>query len=134
MFITKQKLITVATTLTLGCGFTFSSAPAFADLNHNSTKTTSVKKEQVRVQVPFTGYVIATDDNYLIIANTTTKEEALSYQNDWWELVSQNKILRVPISNSDNYVVGDKLNVFSSGWTFSIPPIAIMPIIEKVDV
>ncbi|MGH1287840.1 DUF3221 domain-containing protein [Bacillus toyonensis] len=132
MFTTKQKLITIATTLTLGCGFTFSSAPAFADLNDNSTKTTSVKKEQV--QVPFTGYVIATDDNYLVIANTATKEEALSYQNDWWELVSQNKILRVPISNSDNYLVGDKLNVFSAGWTFSTPPIAIMPTIEKVDI
>ncbi|MGN4669242.1 DUF3221 domain-containing protein [Bacillus cereus group sp. MYBK234-1] len=134
MFSTKQKLITVATTLTLGCGFTFSSTPAFADLNVHSLKSTSVKQEQVRVQIPFTGYVIATDDTYLVIANTATKEEALSYQNDWWELVSQNKILRVPISNSDNYLVGDKLNVFSVAWTFSIPPIAIMPTIEKVDV
>lgn len=134
MFTKKQKLIIVATTLTLGCGFTFSSAPAFADVNDNSTKNTSVKKEQVQVQIPFTGYVIATDDNYLIIANTATKEEALSYQKDWWGLVSQNKILRVPISNSDNYLVGDKLNIFSAGWTFSIPPIAILSTIEKVDV
>ncbi|WP_410993556.1 DUF3221 domain-containing protein [Bacillus cereus] len=134
MFTTKQKLLTAVTTLTLGCAFIFSSAPAFADLNNNSTKTSSVKKEQVRVQVPFTGYVIATDDTYLIIANTATKEEALSYQNNWWELVSENKILRVPISNGDNYLVGDKLNVFSAAWTFSIPPIAIMPTIEKVDI
>ncbi|MED2776979.1 DUF3221 domain-containing protein [Bacillus thuringiensis] len=134
MFKTKQKLIAVATTLTLGCGFTFSSAPVFADVNNNSMKTISVKEEQVRAQIPFTGYVIESADNYLIIANTDTKEEALSYQNDWWELVSQNKILRVPISNSDNYLMGDKLNVFSAAWTFSIPPIAIMPTIEKIDV
>ena len=134
MFKTKQKLIAVATTLTLGCGFTFSSAPAFADVNNNSMKTISVKEEQVQAQIPFTGYVIESADNYLIIANTDTKEEALSYQNDWWELVSQNKILRVPISNSDNYLMGDKLNVFSAAWTFSIPPIAIMPTIEKIDV
>ncbi|MGQ3740892.1 DUF3221 domain-containing protein, partial [Bacillus sp. Fil] len=26
----------------------------------------------------------------------------------------------------------DKLNVFSAGWTFSLPPIAIMPTIEKI--
>ncbi|MCU4946862.1 DUF3221 domain-containing protein [Bacillus cereus] len=134
MFTTKQKLVTLATTLTLGYGFTFNSAPAFADLNDNSVKTTSVKEEQVRIQIPFTGYVIAADDNYLVIANTATREEALSYQNDWWELVSQNKILKVPISNSDDYLVGEKLSVFSAGWTFSIPPIAIMPTIEKVDV
>ncbi|MBW3496547.1 YobA family protein [Bacillus sp. FDAARGOS_1420] len=132
MFTTKQKLITVATTLALGCGFTVSSAPAFADVNNNSMKTISVKEEQVRAQVPFTGYVIESADNYVVVANTATKEEALSYQKDWWELVSQNKILRVPISTSDHYLVGDKLNVFSAGWTFSLPPIAIMPTIEKI--
>ncbi|MGX5634654.1 DUF3221 domain-containing protein, partial [Bacillus thuringiensis] len=42
------------------------------------------------------------------------------------------KILRVPISTSDYYLVGDKLNVFSAAWTFSLPPIAIMPTIEKI--
>lgn len=132
MLTTKQKLITVATTLALGCGFTFSSAPAFADVNNNAMKTISVKEEQARAQIPFTGYVLESADNYLVIANTATKKEALSYQNNWWELVSQNKILRVPISNRDSYLVGDKLNVFSAGWTFSLPPIAIMPTIEKI--
>ncbi|MEH7150314.1 DUF3221 domain-containing protein [Bacillus thuringiensis] len=131
MYYVHKKLVTAATTLALGCGFTFNSAPAFADVNDNSTKTTSVTEEQVRAQIPFTGYVIAADDNYLIVANTTTKEEALSYQNNWWKLVSQNKILRVPISTNGNYVVGDKLHVFSATWTFSLPPIAIMPTIEK---
>ncbi|PEA88870.1 DUF3221 domain-containing protein [Bacillus thuringiensis] len=127
-----KKLATVATALALGCGITFSSTPAFADSNEVSTKNVSNKEEQVRIQIPFTGYVISADDNYLVVADTATKEEALAYQNDWWELAYQNKILRVPISAEDQYVVGEKLNVFSVGWTFSIPPIAVMPIIEKV--
>lgn len=132
MFTTKQKLVTVATTLALGWGFTFSSAPAFADSNAVSTKTTSAKEEQVRIQIPFTGYVISADDDYLVVADTATKEEALSYQNNWWELAAQGKILQVPISAVDNYVLGEKLNVFSVGWTKSIPPIAVGPTIEKV--
>ncbi|MEN3129655.1 MULTISPECIES: DUF3221 domain-containing protein [Bacillus cereus group] len=127
-----KKLITVATTLALGCGITFGSTPAFADSSEVSTKNASTKEEQVRIQIPFTGYVISADDNYLVVADTATKEEALSYQNDWWELAYQNKILRVPISTEDQYVVGEKLNVFSVGWTFSTPPIAVMPIIEKI--
>lgn len=93
---------------------------------------TPIKEEQVRIQKPFTGYVISADDNYLVVADTNTKEEALSYQNDWWELSSQNKILCVPITNKDNYSVGEKLNIFSVGWTHSIPPIAVMPVIEKI--
>ncbi|EOO23012.1 hypothetical protein ICM_06235 [Bacillus cereus BAG1X2-3] len=55
------------------------------------------------------------DANYLVVANITTKEEALSYQNDWWELFAQNKILRVPISAGDHYLPCEKLNVFSVG-------------------
>ncbi len=72
-----------------------------------------------------TGYVISVDGNYLVVANTTTKEEALSYQGDWWELASQNKILRVPIYAGDHYQLGEKLNVLSAGWTFSILSIAV---------
>ncbi|MGU3443614.1 DUF3221 domain-containing protein [Bacillus cereus] len=132
MFITKQKIVTVVTTLTLGCGFAFGSAPAFADSSKVPTKNDSTKEEQVRIQIPFTGYVLSAANNYLVVADTATKEEALSYQNDWWKLAYQNKILRVPISATDQYVVGEKLNVFSTAWTYSIPPIAIMPIIEKV--
>lgn len=125
MFSKKQKLVTVVTTLTLGCGLT----PTLADSISNPTP---IKEEQVRIQIPFTGCVISADDNYLVVADTNTKEEALSYQNDWWELASQNKILRVPITNKDNYSVGEKLNIFSVGWTHSIPPIAVMPVIEKI--
>ncbi|PHD42570.1 DUF3221 domain-containing protein [Bacillus toyonensis] len=129
MFSKKQKLVTVVTTLTLGCGLTFGLAPTSADSISNPTP---IKEEQVRIQIPFTGYVISADDNYLVVADTNTKEEALSYQNDWWELASQNKILRVPITNKGNYSVGEKLNIFSVGWTHSIPPIAVMPVIENI--
>ncbi|MEC2468902.1 DUF3221 domain-containing protein [Bacillus cereus] len=129
MFSKKQKLLTVVTTLTLGCGFTFGLTPASADTANN---TSPIKEEQVRIQIPFTGYVISVDNNYLVVASTSTKDEALAYQNDWWELVTQNKILRVPISNAEQYKLGEKLNVYAVGWTYSLPPIAIMPTIEKV--
>lgn len=129
MFSKKQKLVTVVTTLTLGCGLAFGLAPTSADSISNPTP---IKEEEVRIQIPFTGYVISADDNYLVVADTNTKEEALSYQNNWWELASQNKILRVPITSKDNYSVGEKLNIFSVGWTHSIPPIAVMPVIEKI--
>ncbi|OUB80930.1 DUF3221 domain-containing protein [Bacillus wiedmannii] len=127
-----KKLVTVATTVILGCGLTVGISPTFADSNevpaNHKTYSTINKQEQI----PFTGYVVSVDHNYLVVANTATKEEALSYQNDWWELASQNKILRVPIFAGDHYLPGEKLNVFSVGWTFSIPPIAVMPTIEKV--
>ncbi|MCU5601492.1 MULTISPECIES: YobA family protein [Bacillus cereus group] len=129
MFSKKQKLVTVVTTLTLGCGLVFGLTPTSADSISNPTP---IKEEQVRIQIPFTGYVISADDNYLVVADTNTKEETLSYQNNWWELASQNKILRVPITSKDNYSVGEKLNIFSVGWTHSIPPIAVMPVIEKI--
>ncbi|PGS65389.1 DUF3221 domain-containing protein [Bacillus cereus] len=131
MLTTKQKLVAVATTLALG--FTFGLTPALADSNNISVKTNSTKEEQVRIQIPFTGYIISINEHYLIVADTSTKEEALTYQNDWWELAYQNKILRVPISAEDQYVVGEKLNVFATAWTYSIPPIAMMPIIEIVN-
>ncbi|PFA91053.1 DUF3221 domain-containing protein [Bacillus cereus] len=127
-----KKLITVATTVTLGCGLTVGMNTTYADSNEvsvNYTTHSTIKKQE---QKPFIGYVISVDCNYLVVANTTTKEEALSYQNDWWKLASKNKILRVPINTGDYYLIGEKTNVFSIGWTFSIPPIAVMPTIEKV--
>ncbi|ALL11840.1 hypothetical protein BTXL6_11260 [Bacillus thuringiensis] len=127
-----KKLVTVATTVVLGCGLTIGMTPAFADANGGPANHTTHSIFQEQEQIPFTGYVISVDNNYLVVANTTTKEEALSYQNDWWELAAQNKILRVPISDGDHYLLGEKLNVFSVGWTFSIPPIAVMPTIERI--
>ncbi|PFJ19682.1 DUF3221 domain-containing protein [Bacillus cereus] len=132
MFTKKQKLVTTVTALTLGCGFTFGLTPAFADSNKISANNTPVHSIQNQEQEPFTGYVISVDNNYLVVAATSTKDEALAYQNDWWELVSQNKILRVPVSNGDDYKLGEKLNVYAVGWTASLPPIAVMPTIEKV--
>ncbi|MCU4804469.1 DUF3221 domain-containing protein [Bacillus cereus] len=132
MFTKKQKLVTAVTTLTLGCGFTFGLTPTFADSNKSSVSATPIHSIQNQEQEPFTGYVISVDNHYLVVAATSTKDEALAYQNDWWELVSQNKILRVPISSGEDYTIGDKLNVYAVGWTASLPPIAVMPTIEKV--
>ncbi|WP_436866970.1 DUF3221 domain-containing protein [Bacillus fungorum] len=129
MFNKKQTFVTA---LTLGCGFTFGLTPALADSNKNSANNTPVHSIQNQEQEPFTGYVISVDNNYLVVAATSTKDEALAYQHDWWDLVSQNKILRVPISNSEDYQLGEKLNVYAVGWTASLPPIAVMPTIEKV--
>lgn len=67
-----------------------------------------------------------------MVAVTSTKDEAFAYQNDWWDLVAQNKILRVPVSDRENYTLGEKLNVYAVGWTASLPPIAVMPTIEKL--
>ncbi|MGY1423379.1 DUF3221 domain-containing protein [Bacillus cereus] len=132
MFTKKQRLATTLTALTFGCGFTFGLTPAFADSNKASVSTTPIHSIQKQEQEPFTGYVISVDNNYLVVAATFTKDEALAYQNDWWELISQNKILRVPVSNGENYTLGEKLNVYAVGWTASLPPIAVMPTIEKV--
>lgn len=120
------------TALTLGCGFTFGLTPAFADSNQNFVSTKPTHSIQKQEQDPFTGYVISVDNNYLVVASTSTKDEALAYQNDWWELVTQNKILRVPISNAEQYKLGEKLNVYAVGWTASLPPIAVMPTIQKL--
>ncbi|MED2875099.1 DUF3221 domain-containing protein [Bacillus bombysepticus] len=132
MFTKKQRLVTSVTALTLGCGFTVGLSPVFAESNQNSVSSKPVHSIQKQEQEPFTGYVISVDNNYLVVAATSTKDEALAYQNDWWELVSQNKILRVPISNAEKYKLGEKLNVYAVGWTASLPPIAVMPTIEKL--
>ncbi|EOP97713.1 hypothetical protein IGM_00491 [Bacillus cereus HuB4-4] len=132
MFNKKQKLITTVTALTLGCGFTFGLTPAFADSTKMPENNTPVHSIQNQEQEPFTGYVISVDKNYLVVAATSTKDEALAHQHDWWDLVSQNKILRVPVSDGGNYTLGEKLNVYAVGWTASLPPIAVMPTIEKL--
>ncbi|OTW90651.1 DUF3221 domain-containing protein (plasmid) [Bacillus thuringiensis serovar sumiyoshiensis] len=132
MFNKKQKLVTTVTALTLGCGFTFGLTPAFADSTKISANNTPVHSIQNQEQEPFTGYVISVDKNYLVIAATSTKYEALAYLNDWWDLVSQNKILRVPVLDGENYTLGEKLNVYAVGWMVSSSPIAVMPTIEKL--
>jgi hypothetical protein len=131
MFSRKQIFVTTVSALTLGCGFTFGLTPAFADSNKISANNIPVHSIQNQEQEPFTGYVISVKNNYLVVALRLQKDEALAYQHDWWDLVSQNKILRVPVSDDENYTLGEKLNVYEIAWTKSLPPIAVMPTIEK---
>lgn len=132
MFTTKQKLVTVATTLALGCGFTFGLTPASAASNEPSTEHISISSFEKQQQTLFTGYVVSVDSHYMTIANTPTMEEALLYQENWGDLVNQNKILLVPVLYNNSYTIGDKLDVYFKAMTMSLPPIAMSPIIEKV--
>ncbi|KYG27176.1 hypothetical protein AZF08_15600 [Bacillus gaemokensis] len=81
---------------------------------------------------PYINKIDKIEESYLIIADISTKNEALSYQNDWWELVSQNKLLKIPVSNKNIFHVGDKLHAYTKGIIKSLPPIAIAPTIKKV--
>lgn len=132
MFTTKQKIVTVATTLALGCGFTFGLTPAFADSNESSTHRTSISSVEKQQQITFTGYVASISDTYMTIVDTPTMEEAFLYQENWWDLVNGNKILLVPVSDDTSYATGDKLNIHFKGMTMSLPPISMSPIIEKI--
>lgn len=130
-----KKIVTVVTILTLGYGFTLGLTPASAASNTVPSNNKSISSIQSPEQISFSGYVISVDvdSDYIVVANTSTKEEALSYQDDWSELVFQNRILRVPVSSNEKYILGEKLKVISIGWTKSLPPIAVMPTIEKVE-
>jgi len=132
MFTTKQKLVTVATTLALGCGFTFGLTPASAASNESSTDRASILSIEKQHQTLFTGYVVSIDDNYMTVINTPTLEEALLYQKNWQDLVNKDKVLIVPVPEDNPYTVEDKLNVTFTAMTMSLPPIAMSPIIEKV--
>ncbi|HDR7711201.1 TPA: DUF3221 domain-containing protein [Bacillus cereus] len=127
-----KKLVTVVTTLALGCGFTFGLTPAFADSTEPSTNRTSISSVEKQKQKPFTGYVVSINDNYMTVLDTPTLEEALLYQENWWNLVSKNKVLIVPVPKDNSYTVKDKLNIKFTAMTMSLPPIAISPIIEKI--
>lgn len=131
MFTTKQKLVTVATTLALGCGFTFGLTPASAASNETSADCaiTSVKKQH---QILFTGYVVSIDNNYMTVIDTPTLEKALLYEKNWQDLVNKDKVLIVPVPEDNSYTVKDRLNVKFASMTMSLPPIAISPTIEKV--
>lgn len=65
MFTAKQKLVTVATTLAFGCGFTFGLTPASAAPNESSADRVSI------------------DNNYMTVIDISTLEEALLYQKNW---------------------------------------------------
>ncbi|PEA86657.1 DUF3221 domain-containing protein [Bacillus thuringiensis] len=114
MFTTKQKLVIVAITLTLGCGFTFGLTPASAASNESSANRVSI------------------DNNYMTVIDTPTLEEGLLYQENWQDLVNKAKVLIVPVPEDTAYTVKDKLYVKYTIVTMSLPPIALSPIIEKV--
>ena len=131
MFTTKQKLVTVATTLALGCGFTFGLTPASAASNESSADRASISSVEKLKQTLFTGYVVSIDNNYMTVIDTPTLEEALLYQENWQELVNKDKVLIVPVPEGNSYTVEDKLNVKFTMMTMSLPPIAMSPTIEK---
>ncbi|HHT7189187.1 DUF3221 domain-containing protein [Bacillus cereus group sp. Bc222] len=132
MFTTKQKLLTIATTLTLGCGITFGLTPASAASNEYSANRASISSVEKIKQTLFTGYVVSIDNNYMTVIDTPTLEEALLYQENWQDLVNKDKVLIVPVPQDNSYSVKDKLNVKYTFMTMSLPPIAMSPIIEKV--
>ncbi|MDJ1475475.1 DUF3221 domain-containing protein [Bacillus sp. LS15-K4] len=101
---TKKTIITLVATLTLACGCTVAlDAP-------NQTHTTTQKTET------FTGYVISIDTVYILVADTPTKKEALSYSEVEAMKFIPNKLLKLPIEKNKNYQLGDKL-VISFGVT-----------------
>ncbi|MFL1676872.1 DUF3221 domain-containing protein [Paenibacillus dendritiformis] len=128
--ITKKKLVVAVLTLSLGLGFTAGVTPTFAHADESASKRVSASSIDKLEPTTFTGYVISIGDTYMTIANAPTKEEAL--QGEWWELVNQGKILLVPSPENETYAVGDKLNVYYKAMTMSLPPIAILPVLEKI--
>ncbi|MDY0854361.1 DUF3221 domain-containing protein [Bacillus thuringiensis] len=130
MFITKQKLVTVA--VTLGCGFTFGLSPASAASNEAPAKRAFISPVEKLKQTLFTGYVVSINNNSMTVIDTPTLEEALLYKENWEDLVNKDKVLIVPVPIGNSYTVKDKLNVKYTISTMSLPPIALSPIIEKV--
>ncbi|MCW1242377.1 MULTISPECIES: DUF3221 domain-containing protein [Bacillus] len=116
----KKTIITLITTLTLACGCTVAlDAP-------NQTNTTSLKTET------FTEYVISIDTVYILVADTPTKKEALTYSEMEAMKFIPNKLLKIPIEKNRNYQFGDKLVISFSVTTKSTPPIANDATIEKI--
>ncbi|WP_327194682.1 DUF3221 domain-containing protein, partial [Paenibacillus larvae] len=125
--ITKKTLVVVATSLTLGLGFTAGVTPTFAQSDDSQSPISSIEKQD---QIQFTGYITSIDDVYATVVNASTKEEAM--QGNWVDLVNQNKVLLVPVPQNEKLMVGDKVNVFYQVATMSIPPIASPITIEKI--
>lgn len=134
MFTSKQKLTAIATTIALGCGITAGAAPAMAysDVPPSSDvppPNHSLVKEE---RLPFTGYVMFIAHDYMLVADTPTREEALLSLGNWWVLAFQDKLLKVPISSPIDYNIGEKVKVYARAMTNSIPPLAIVPNIERL--
>ncbi|MCY9762096.1 DUF3221 domain-containing protein [Paenibacillus alvei] len=128
--ITKKNLVVAVLTLSLGLGFATGATPALAHADSSASNSTSVSTLDKQDQSTFTGFVSSISDTYMTIVNAPTKEQAL--QGEWWELVNQGKVLLVPVPENETYAVGDQLNVYYKAMTMSLPPIAIMPVLEKI--
>ncbi|MEC4693471.1 DUF3221 domain-containing protein [Bacillus anthracis] len=117
---TKKTIITLITILTLACGCTVAlDAPT-------QTSTASLKTET------FTGYVISIDTVYILVADTATQKEALSYSEMEAIKFIPNKLLKIPIEKNRNYQLGDKLVISFGVTTKSTPPIAKDAIVEII--
>lgn len=127
---TKKNLVVAVLTLSLGLGFAAGAAPALANSDESTSNSISVSTVDKQAQSTFTGFVSSIGDTYMTIINAPTKEQAL--QGEWWEFVNQGKVLLVPVPQNEAYAVGDQLHVYYSAMTMSLPPIAIMPVLEKV--
>ncbi|MBG9732816.1 DUF3221 domain-containing protein [Paenibacillus alvei] len=128
--ITKKNLVVAVLTLSLGLGVAAGATPALAHADESASNNISVSAMDKQDQSTFTGFVSSVGDTYMTIVNAPTKEQAL--QGEWWELVNQGKILLVPVPENGTYAVGDQLNVHYKAMTKSLPPIAIMPVLEKI--
>ncbi|WHT90822.1 DUF3221 domain-containing protein [Bacillus cereus] len=117
---TKKTIITLITILTLACGCTVALDPP------TQTNTVSLKAEN------FTGYVISIDTVYILVADTATQKEALSYSEMEAIKFIPNKLLKIPIEKNRNYQLGDKLVISFGVTTKSTPPIAKDAIVEKI--
>lgn len=127
---TKKNLVVAVLTLSLGLGFAVGATPALAHADESASNSISVSTVDKQAQSTFTGFVSSIGDTYMTIVNAPTKEQAL--QGEWWEFVNQGKVLLVPVPQNKAYAVGDQLHVHYSAMTKSLPPIAIMPVLEKV--
>ncbi|MEH7152985.1 DUF3221 domain-containing protein [Bacillus thuringiensis] len=124
-----KKLVTIATTVTVGCGFTFLSTTASADTN---PVTSAVSGMNHKAESPYiTGYVVSIHENYMTVIDTPTKEEAM--KQDLYTAALQQKALLVPIHKGMDVSIGNKVSVFTKAVTKSIPAHAISPIIQKIE-
>lgn len=132
MFTSKQKFVAATTTLALGWGVTAGITPALAHSDVSPSNDTSIYCLVKEDRLPFTGYVISISHGHMLVADTPTREEALFYLGSWWVLAFQDKLLKVPISNPAPYMIGEKVKVFARAMTNSIPALAIVPKIERI--
>jgi len=117
--ITKKTLVALATSLTLGLGFTAGINPTFAHSNDTlSPSLSSVSSVEKQDQIQLTGYIRSFDHGYAIIIVAPTQEEAL--QGDLEDLIDQGKLIIVHVPSNGTYAIGDKVDVVYQSTHFQI--------------